>query len=118
MESGAFLDAAASGKLTGLLLLGWGADYPDLTNFLDYHFGAGASDAFRREVHRSHRVSLKEAASLAAMMPASRSTRQANNLIKQHVPMVPIAHGGSATAYKAHGGESPTPARWTTRLSQ
>jgi peptide/nickel transport system substrate-binding protein len=29
-----------------MYLLGWGADYPDQTNFLDYHFGAGASPQF------------------------------------------------------------------------
>jgi hypothetical protein len=29
-----------------LHLLGWGADYPDATNFLDYHFGAGSSNQF------------------------------------------------------------------------
>src|SRR5205807_494180 len=35
--------------------------------------------------------------------PAARKKlyAQANNLIKQHVPMVPVAHGGSASAYKA-----------------
>ena len=46
MESGAFLDAADSGQLEGIHLLGWGADYPDQTNFLGYHFGAGASKQF------------------------------------------------------------------------
>ena len=46
MESGAFLDAADSGQLQGIHLLGWGADYPDQTNFLGYHFGAGASKQF------------------------------------------------------------------------
>ena len=46
MESGAFLDAADSGQLQGLYMLGWGADYPDQTNFLGYHFGAGASKQF------------------------------------------------------------------------
>ena len=34
MESGAFLDAADAGKLDGIHLLGWGADYPDQTNFV------------------------------------------------------------------------------------
>ena len=45
MESGAFLDASSAGELS-LHLLGWGADYPDATNFLDFHFGSGASDQF------------------------------------------------------------------------
>jgi peptide/nickel transport system substrate-binding protein len=27
-------------------MLGWGADYPDATNFLDFHFGPGASAQF------------------------------------------------------------------------
>jgi hypothetical protein len=40
MESGAFIDASGTGSLDGLYLLGWGADYPHITNFLDYHFGA------------------------------------------------------------------------------
>ncbi len=45
MESGAFLDAASAGQLP-FFMLGWGADYPDQTNFVNYHFGAGANDSF------------------------------------------------------------------------
>src|SRR5690606_21666073 len=45
MESGAFLDASDAGELS-IYLLGWGADYPDATNFLDFHFGVGSSDQF------------------------------------------------------------------------
>ena len=44
-ESGTFIDNANDGKLP-FYLLGWGADYPDATNFLDYHFGKGASPQF------------------------------------------------------------------------
>ena len=44
-ESGAFIDNANAGKLP-FYLLGWGADYPDATNFLDFHFGDGASPQF------------------------------------------------------------------------
>ena len=99
MESGAFLDAADQGQLS-LHLLGWGADYPDQTNFLDYHFGAGASAQFGAGFEDLHAV-LKEAASLSD--PAERNAlyAEANKLIKQHVPMVPVAHGGSATVFKA-----------------
>jgi peptide/nickel transport system substrate-binding protein len=39
MESGEFIDVSTSGRLDGMYLLGWGADYLHVTNFLDYHFG-------------------------------------------------------------------------------
>jgi ABC-type transport system substrate-binding protein len=99
MESGAFLDAADRGDLP-MYLLGWGADYPDQTNFLDYHFGAGASDQFGAEFTDLTDI-LTEAASLADPDGRIKLYTEANNLIKQHVPMVPVAHGGSATAFKA-----------------
>jgi ABC-type transport system substrate-binding protein len=99
MESGAFLDAADSGQLSGLHLLGWGADYPDQTNFLDYHFGAGASKQFGDKFTDLTDV-LKQAASISGDAARQPLYEQANNLVKQHVPMVPVAHGGSATAYK------------------
>ena len=38
MESAAFIDATSAGQ-KGFYLLGWNADYPDATNFYDYHFG-------------------------------------------------------------------------------
>jgi ABC-type transport system substrate-binding protein/ABC-type amino acid transport substrate-binding protein len=99
MESGAFLDAADRGELT-MYLLGWGADYPDQTNFLDYHFGGGASPQFGAGFEDIHTV-LKEAASLSDQAERDVLYAEANNLIREHVPMVPIAHGGSATVFKA-----------------
>ena len=45
-ESGTFIDNSDGGLLDGIHLLGWGADYPDVTNFLDVHFGVGSSDQF------------------------------------------------------------------------
>lgn len=100
MESGAFLDAADSGALTGIYLLGWGADYPDMTNFLDYHFGVGASPQFGDKFTDLTDI-LTQAASLAGDDARAPLYEQANNLIKQHVPMVPVAHGGSGVAYLA-----------------
>jgi peptide/nickel transport system substrate-binding protein len=99
MESGAFLDAADAGQLT-MYLLGWGADYPDQTNFLDYHFGEGASKQFGKGFEDLWAV-LHKAASLADQTERNKLYAEANNLVKQHVPMVPVAHGGSATAFKA-----------------
>jgi len=100
MESGAFIDAANAGELKGLHLLGWGADYPDQTNFLDFHFGAGASPQFGDGFPDIHDV-LKQAASLTDQAERNKLYAQANELLVQHVPMVPVAHGGSATAFKA-----------------
>lgn len=100
MESGAFIAAADAGELQGLHLLGWGADYPDMTNFLDFHFGAGASQQFG-EKHPDIVEALKQGAALADDEERRPFYEQANNAIKQHVPMVPVAHGGSAVAYKA-----------------
>ena len=37
--NGAYLyGAPAAGKLTGIHLLGWGVDYPDVTDFLDFRY--------------------------------------------------------------------------------
>ena len=40
MESGEFIDESTNGRLDGFYLLGWGADFPHITNFLDFHFSA------------------------------------------------------------------------------
>jgi peptide/nickel transport system substrate-binding protein len=100
MESGTFIDAANKGELKGLHLLGWTADYPDQTNFLDVFFGAGANKSFGTTYPDLVSV-LKQGAAVAD--PAARKPFyiQANNLIKQYVPAIPVAHGGSAVAYKA-----------------
>lgn len=99
MESGAFIDASDAGELE-MYLLGWGADYPDATNFLDFHFGATASDQFGNK-HPEITEPLARAAALAD--PALRLPIyvEANQAIKDLVPMIPVAHGASATAFAA-----------------
>lgn len=99
MESGAFIDAADRGELS-LHLLGWGADYPDATNFLDYHFGAGASAQFG-DGFPDIQEALQTAGSLSDQAERNVHYAEANNLIKLHVPVVPIANGGSGLAFKA-----------------
>ena len=106
MESGAFIAESAAGRLNGIHLLGWGADYPHVTNFLDYHFGeaqAQFGDAYP-EIY----TKLVEGSQIADPAEAEPVYTDANNAIKELVPMVPIAHGGSATAWKAdvEGGHS------------
>ena len=52
MESGEFIDESTNGRLDGFYLLGWGADYPHVTNFLDFHFSA--SNPQYGDVSRRH----------------------------------------------------------------
>ena len=99
MESGAFIDATATGAVEGLHLLGWGADYPHVTNFLDYHFGSAQlqfGDAYP-EIYEH----LEEGATIADFAEAAPVYAEANNAIRELVPMIPVAHGASATAYRA-----------------
>ena len=100
MESTAYLDAIAAGQVQGLHMLGWTGDYPDMTDFLDYHFGSGASLQFGTKFP-DITDNLSKAAKLASDADRAPFYVAANNAIKQHVPMVPISHGGSAVAYKA-----------------
>ena len=99
-ESGAFLDANAAGTLDGIFMLGWGADYPDPTNFLDYHFGAGSGKKFGAPFD-DIAAALNTGATTLDEAARTQAYTDANNLIKQHVPAAIIAHGASGTAWKA-----------------
>jgi len=99
-ESGTFIANANAGALEGIHLLGWGADYPDVTNFLDFHFGAGASAQFGDKFD-DITGPLADGASTPVDEERQAAYELANNAIREHVPMVPIVHAGSATAFKA-----------------
>jgi ABC-type transport system substrate-binding protein len=99
-ESGTYIANANTGQLTGLFLLGWGADYPDVTNFLDYHFGTACTSAFGAcypEIY-DH---LTVGSQTAVEADRAAAYTEANNAIREQVPMVPISHAGFAHAYKA-----------------
>jgi peptide/nickel transport system substrate-binding protein len=101
MESGPFIESESKGE-QAFFLLGWGMDYPDSTNFYDYHF---ASNAVR---FGTEFPDIVEAIKAAAQVsdPTERQTHydEANALIKQHVPVVPVAHGTTADAFLASVG--------------
>jgi peptide/nickel transport system substrate-binding protein len=99
-ESGAFIAAANAGELDGIHLLGWGADYPDVTNFVDFHFGSGASTQFGDKFD-DITGPIADGASTPVDAERQAAYELVNNAIRENVPMVPIAHGGSATAFKA-----------------
>ena len=98
-ESGTFITNAGEGKLP-FFLLGWGADFPDMVNFVDVFFGGGASPRFG-DLYPDIVEVLAEARTLADQGERNKLYAEANTLIKQHAPMVAVAHGGSATVFKA-----------------
>jgi len=98
-ESGTFIDNANTGNLS-FYMLGWGADFPDATNFWDFHFGAGASPQFGTGFPDLHEV-LAEAGSTTDEEERAELYAQANDLLFEHAPAIPIAYGGSAVAFKA-----------------
>jgi ABC-type transport system substrate-binding protein len=98
-ESGTFIANSNAGALDGFHLLGWNADYPHVTNFLDFHF-PGTRIQFGQPHPEIYEV-LAQAAQIADPAEAEALYVQANNAIRELVPMVPVAHGGSALAYRA-----------------
>ena len=97
-EDGAFIDNANAGNL-GFYMLGWGADFPDATNFWDFHFGEGIA-AVRHRFPELHDV-LSEAGSTTDEDARNDLYNQANEMLKEHAQAPPIAYGGSAVAFKA-----------------
>jgi peptide/nickel transport system substrate-binding protein len=98
MESGPLIESESKGE-QAMFLLGWGMDYPDSTNFYDYHF---ASNAVRFGTEFPDLVTeIKAAAQISDPVERQKHYDQVNALIKQHVPVVPVAHGTTADAFKA-----------------
>ena len=95
LDSQQFLNAADTGQLPGLFLSGWGADFPDVSNFLDTHFGAGATKMLGNPF-----PDITEPLKQAALTVEEQSRRAfyvtANQALLEHVPMIPLAHGSWA----------------------
>jgi ABC-type transport system substrate-binding protein len=96
MESGEFIAESNDGNLNGFHMLGWGADYPHPTNFLDFHFNEGNPQF--GDTHPEIYEALKEASAINDPAVAAPLYEQANNAIKELVPMIPIAWGTAADA--------------------
>ena len=99
LESGTMVTNFNNGLLDGFFLFGWLQDWPDQTDWLDIHFSRGVlgfGDPF---------LDLTGVISVAGQVSDENQRKSfyatANNLIRQHVPMVPIAHAASAVAFKA-----------------
>jgi ABC-type transport system substrate-binding protein len=100
MPDDTFLDTVDNGGADGMHLLGRVASIPEVSSLLDPHFGAGASREFGAPID-----ALVDAltAGAATIDEAARTTAytDANTAIRASVPMVPVAHAGSLTGYRA-----------------
>ncbi len=97
-ESTTFIDNTAAGNVP-MYLLGWGADFPDPTNFMDYHF-AGGTESFGT-LFPDLVEKIKEAGSTVDPDTRAALYAEVNALLVEHIPMVPLAYGGSAMGYRA-----------------
>ena len=98
-ESGAFLDSQAAGN-EPFFLLGWFADFPDATNFFDTHFATSNKKWGTPYTDIAQEISV--GAALSDPVERQKHYDIVNNLLKQHAPMVPLAYGTSAVAFKAN----------------
>lgn len=91
--------AADAGRLGGFYLLGARARYPDASLLLESHFGARASLQFGR---RFEDIARWLARGRTSSDPEARANgyRGVNELLRRHVPMIPLAHVGSAAAFR------------------
>jgi peptide/nickel transport system substrate-binding protein len=115
MESGAFIAESTAGNLDGFYLLGWGADYPHVTNFLDFHFSS--ENPQYGNPHPEIYEILLEASTIASVEEGAPLYEQANNAIRDLVPMVPIAHGASADAALTSLGNAYVPPFGATQFA-
>jgi ABC-type transport system substrate-binding protein len=99
-ESTTYIDDVLSGTLPGLFLFAWIPDYPDTLNFIHGLFGVNSGPELG-DIYTS--IDEPSAAALQEPDPAKRKAliAQANAAIKAEVPIIPVAHGGSALAFKA-----------------
>ena len=115
MESGEFIAESSAGNLDGFYMLGWGADYPHVTNFLDYHFSS-QNPQFGTP-HAEIYEALLQGSTIADLAAAAPLYEQANNAIRNLVSMVPIANGASAHAALATVGGAYVPPFGATQFA-
>lgn len=90
--------AVDAGRLSGFYLLGARARYPDASLLLESHFGPTASLQFgKRFDDIANWLGRGRVADPAARAKAYGGV---NNLLRKHVPMIPLAHVGSAAVFR------------------
>jgi peptide/nickel transport system substrate-binding protein len=99
MESTAFIDSVSNGK-EGLYLLGGNMDYADPADTFNYNFGNPNNKSFGT-IYKDIYDETIAAAQLSDADQRQVHYEKANQMIKDEVPLIPLAHGTSATVFKA-----------------
>jgi ABC-type transport system substrate-binding protein len=98
METGPFLESVSANEQP-MFLLGWVADFADSSNFYDAHF-LDASSGFGAP-YDDLVAEITAAVSLSDPAQRQQHYDRVNALIKQRVPVIPVAHNRSAVAFRA-----------------
>ena len=91
---------ADAGRIEGLYLLGARPRYPDASYLLDGHFGSQASAQFGPQFEDVV-TALDDASGTTDAAKRTKAYGEANDAIRKHAPMVPLAHVGSSVAVRA-----------------
>jgi peptide/nickel transport system substrate-binding protein len=91
--------SADAGKISGFYLLGTRARYPDPGLLLSGHFGPDASLQFGRRFDDVGRA-LAQAEATSSAVQREQGFARTNDRIRLHAPMIPLAHVGSAAAFR------------------
>jgi len=106
-----FLADARAGKLDGIHLLGQSATYPDASAFLDPRFGAGAAAEFGTKFDDIGDA-LASGRNTTSGAKRDAAYAKANDAIRTHVPMIPVARTATNAAYRGDvTGASTSPLR-------
>jgi peptide/nickel transport system substrate-binding protein len=107
--------AVDAGRLSGFYLLGARARYPDPSLLLESHFGPTASLQFGNRFNDIARWLARG----RVADPAARAKGYGgvNDLLRRHVPMIPLAHVGSAAVFRTDVRGAQASATATDRLA-
>lgn len=100
LPAATFMKNMAAGLLDGLYVMEWCPDTADPSGFLDGPFNTRANPQFGT-LDPSITAALTAGDRTADRTARQAAYQAASNAIRDQVPMIPIAHGTSATAWKA-----------------
>lgn len=98
LPSDQFFADIAAGKV-GFYLLGWIPDYPDASNYYDLTFSANLERLGQPYADMNWQIS--QASVTSDVNARQKFYDQVNTLLKQHVPISPIAHGVDGLAFSS-----------------